>query len=103
MSVETSIRVRRASSSSLASEELKRRLLALVLAAVLLWYTALVVPSSVRPRAARSREDDERGGEVRGRVGCAAEAGRVTSESTARKSLREQVEELDWPEYICVD
>ena len=102
MNVETSIRVRRASPSSLASEELKRRLLALVLAAVLLWYTALVVPSNVRPRAVRSREDDERGGEVRGRVG-ESEAGRFTNESTARKSLREQVEELDWPEYICVD
>lgn len=98
MNVETSIRVRRAS-PSLASEELKRRLLALVLAAVLLWYTALVVPSNVRPRASRPREDDERGGEVRGRVGAPG-AERVANESTARKSLREQVEELDWPEYI---
>ncbi|HZT59465.1 MAG TPA: hypothetical protein VFA21_12715 [Pyrinomonadaceae bacterium] len=101
MNVETRIGVGRAP-SAFASEELKRRLLALVLAAVLLWYTAVAVPTGVKPRASRPREDDERGGEVRGRAG-ASESERITSESTAKRSLREQVEELDWPEYICID
>ena len=98
MTRESSIRLRHAP----AREELKRRLLALVLAAVLLWYTSLVVPSNVRPRAARPHEDDERGGEVRG-LACASEAERVATDSTAKEGALEQVEELDWPEYICLD
>ena len=73
----------------LGREELRRRLLALVLACVLAWYT-LVVPayaSAGSPR--RSEPDDEsRDGEVRG-FGPAAE-----------KSDSQAVEELDWPEYI---
>ena len=101
MTRESSIGVRRAH-ASLAREELRRHLLALVLAAVLLWYTSLAVPSGVKPRAARPREDDERGGEVRGRAG-ASEAERVSNESTAKGSARKQAEELDWPEYICLD
>ncbi|HST50548.1 MAG TPA: hypothetical protein VLJ61_00955 [Pyrinomonadaceae bacterium] len=101
MTRESSIRLRHAPATP-AREELKRRLLALVLAAVLLWYTSLVVPSNVRPRAARPHEDDERGGEVRGLTG-ASEAERVATDSTAKEGALEQVEELDWPEYICLD
>ena len=101
MTRESSIRIRHAQ-SALTREELKKHLLALVLAAVLLWYTSLVVPSNVRPRAARPHEDDERGGEVRG-LACASEAEKVATDSTAKEDARERVEELDWPEYICLD
>ena len=88
--------------SALTREELKRRLLALVLAAVLLWYTSLAIPTSARPHATRPHEDDERGGEVRD-LRDASEAERVATDSTAKECTREQIEELDWPEYICLD
>ena len=70
-------------------EELRRQLLALVLALVLVWYT-LVVPANA---AARSyvAPDGEEDGEVRG-VGGAVKA--------EEKVEPELVEELDWPEYI---
>ena len=56
-----------------AKEELTRRLLALVLAAVLVWYT-VVIPAnaSARSSAAPAPDDEGRDGEVRGRVGGAS-------------------------------
>ena len=85
-----SIEVRRA---SLTSDELKRHLLALILAAVLVWYTALAVPSRARTYTTRSLEGD---GEVRedGAASAFGEAEAVNANAGA------QVEELDWPEYI---
>jgi len=70
----------------LTREELTRHLLALVLAAVLAWYT-FVVPSNAHANVARTRSDDdaENGGEVR-----------FNSSEVA-------VDELDWPEYIYLD
>ena len=71
----------------LGREELRRQLLALVLACVLVWYT-LVVPAGA-PGARRFEPDDEgHDGEVRG----------VTPQSVKTDSAR--VEDLDWPEYI---
>jgi hypothetical protein len=100
-------------------EELTRRLLALVLAAVLVWYT-VVVPSGgpARSRAARTPDDEGRDGEVRegemrGRVGGARAGLRAYSIAGVKEEFasgpsgveaaRESVEELDWPEYIYPD
>jgi hypothetical protein len=71
----------------LGREELRRQMLALVLAFVLVWYT-LVVPASVVSPRRFEPEDEGHDGEVRG---------------IAQKSLKadsQPVEELDWPEYI---
>jgi hypothetical protein len=74
-----------------ASEEFRRQLLALLLAAVLVWYT-LVVPAPAYAKSYGGATPDDEGleGEVRG-VGGAVRPGRDESES---------VEELDWPEFI---
>ena len=94
-------------------EELKRHFLALVLAAVLVWYTALVVPTHAKTFAARTHDDEERDGEVRGPGGVASRYPRADSNADADEwfasgptpadSARESVEELDWPEYIFTD
>lgn len=68
-------------------EELRRHLLALVLACVLVWYTLVVPAGSAMPR--RFEPDDEgHDGEVRG------------VRPLKFKSEAERAEELDWPEYI---
>ena len=71
----------------LGAEELRRQLLALVLACVLVWYT-LVVPAGAVSARRFEPDDEERDGEVRGdrppRCGGAVQA----------------AEDLDWPEYI---
>jgi hypothetical protein len=69
-------------------EELRRQLLALVLAFVLVWYT-FVVPANAIARS-YATPDDEGDGEVRG-VGGASRDDKVEAESD---------DELDWPEYI---
>lgn len=118
MTRETDILGRRRAESP-ASEELRRRLLALVLAAVLVWYT-VVVPSGApaRSRAARVPDDEGRDGEVRGggvsgRVGGSPDAWRAYSIAGTKEgaefvppaveAARESVEDLDWPEYIYPD
>ena len=71
----------------LGREELRRQLLALVLACVLVWYTLVGPAGAASPR--RFEPDDEgHDGEVRG----------VTP--TAVKHEPRPVEDLDWPEYI---
>lgn len=102
-----------------AREELRRRLLALVLAAVLVWYT-VVVPSSAPARSYAARTPDDegrdgevRGGEVRGRVGGArADSGAYSIAGVkeefafgppAVEAAPESVADLDWPEYIYPD
>ncbi|HEX8719599.1 MAG TPA: hypothetical protein VF736_03065 [Pyrinomonadaceae bacterium] len=72
-------------------EELRRQLLALVLAFVLVWYT-LVVPAHASAGGARRFEpdDDSLDGEVRGLRPAAPPA----------KDDSRGAEELDWPEYI---
>ena len=68
-------------------EELRRQLLALVLAFVLVWYTLVVPAGAATPR--RFEPDDEgHDGEVRG----------FTPQSV--KTDSQPVEDLDWPEYI---
>jgi hypothetical protein len=66
-------------------DELRRQLLALVLAAVLVWYTFLV-PANASARSYNRMPSDDEGcdGEVRG-VGTHAE---------------KSADELDWPEFI---
>jgi hypothetical protein len=85
-----SLKVRR-SAAVPASEELRSQLLALVLAAVLVWYT-FVVPTHAAARSYGTVTPDDEGldGEVRG-VGGAAQSEKAESTS---------VEELDWPEFI---
>ena len=71
----------------LGREELRRQLLALVLALVLVWYT-LVVPAGAATARRFEPDDEGHDGEVRG----VAPRG-VKTES-------HPVEDLDWPEYI---
>ena len=71
----------------LGREELRRQLLALVLAFVLVWYT-LVVPAGPVSSRRTAPDDEGHDGEVRGvRPSCV-------------KSDSQRVEDLDWPEYI---
>ena len=112
MTSEMSIGVRRGARVP-TKEELKRHFLALVLAAVLVWYTALVVPAHAKTFAARTHDDEERDGEVRGPGGVASSDSRADSTDTTgvwfafgpmrAESARESVEDLDWPEYIFTD
>ena len=69
------------------AEEVRRQLLALVLALVLVWYT-LVVPAGAAGPRRPSPDDEGDGGEVRG----------VKSRTPARDSR--PAKDLDWPEYI---
>jgi hypothetical protein len=96
-----------------AREELRRRLLALVLAAVLVWYTAVVPAGAYTKNSAPRAPDDEgRDGEVRGHGDGAKADARAYSvsgvkgfafEQAAGEAARESVEDLDWPEYIYPD
>jgi hypothetical protein len=78
-------------------EELTHHLLALVLAAVLVWY-ALVVPANASAKrvAGQTPDDAEHGGEVRCKD-SAFDKGVSTEEAVV------PVDELDWPEYIYTD
>ena len=75
----------------LGREELRRQMLALVLAFVLVWYT-LVVPAHAGSRSSRSLAPDDEGsdGEVRD----------IGVTPPADKEEPQTVEEMDWPEYI---
>ena len=76
-------------------EELRRQLLALVLALVLVWYTFVVPANAAGSYTRNPADDDAPDGEVRG-VGGAARAENVKGE----KGGAESAEDLDWPEYI---
>jgi hypothetical protein len=114
MTREADIGAGRRAAAPVTREELTRRLLALVLAAVLVWYT-VVIPSGAHAKrpAAHVPDDEGRDGEVRGSVGGAPADLRARSVAAAQKgfafgpaggeSARESVEELDWPEYIYLD
>jgi hypothetical protein len=85
MTAALSLDVRRR--APLGREELRRQLLALVLAFVLVWYTLVVPAGSASPR--RFEPDDDGGdGEVRG------------VRPSGVKSNAQPPEDLDWPEYI---
>lgn len=85
MTATLSLDVRRR--APLGREELRRQLLALVLACVLVWYTFVVPASAASPK--RFEPDDEgHDGEVRG------------LQPQAAKSGSPPVEDLDWPDYI---
>jgi hypothetical protein len=68
-------------------DELRRQLLALVLACVLVWYT-FVVPAGTFTPSRPIYDDEGHDGEVRG------------VKPHGVKSNSERVEDLDWPEYI---
>ena len=69
--------------------------MALVLTAVLVWYTLVVPPYAPAPGM---RPDDEGlDGEVRRARGARAET------KDAAESFDVPVEELDWPEFIGLD
>jgi hypothetical protein len=80
-----------------ASEELRRQLLALVLAAVLVWYT-FVVPAHTSVGSYRGVTPDDEGldGEVRS-LGSAAWS---KKDEVKPKNEAKPVDELDWPEFI---
>ena len=90
-----------------SGEELRARLMALVLTAVLAWYTLVVPPyAPAQGRAWRPPEDEGADGEVRS--ARAGEKGQeLRFEISTRKPPAEApdvpVEELDWPEYIGLD
>ena len=71
----------------LGGDELRRQLLAFVLAFVLVWYT-LVVPAGTVSSSRPVRDDEGGDGEVRA----------VAPQSVKTES--QSVEDLDWPEYI---
>jgi hypothetical protein len=70
--------------------------MALVLTAVLVWYTLVVPPYAPAPRRALN-DDEGADGEVRHARGSFAETKAKTEASDV------PVEELDWPEYIGLD
>ena len=79
-------------------EELRARLMALVLTAVLVWYTLVVPPYAPAPRRAGMVPEDEGcDAEVRGREGAR------TLTKAAAVAADVPVEELDWPEFIGLD
>ena len=79
-------------------EELRARLMALVLTAVLVWYTLVVPPYAPAPRrAGLPHEDEGADGEVRRADGARA----ATKRSAEPDDV--PVEELDWPEFIGLD
>ncbi|HEX8285643.1 MAG TPA: hypothetical protein VF588_19970 [Pyrinomonadaceae bacterium] len=82
----------------LGREELRRQLLALVLAFVLVWYT-FVVPAGAGARSPRRFEPDDEGndGEVRGVNRVRGAGGAATP---AKTDARADGDDLDWPEYI---
>ena len=74
-----------------SGEELRRQLLALVLAAVLAWYTFVVPAHGGSRRPSRPTPDDEGlDGEVRGRDRAGPSGGEAAPPA----------EELEWPEFI---
>lgn len=88
-------------------EEFRARLMALVLTAVLVWYTLVVPPYAPAPRRAALPNDDEGAdGEVRSaRGGTKARESRVQTSNlkSSAEAPDVPVEELDWPEYIGLD
>lgn len=91
-------------------EELRARLMALVLTAVLVWYTLVVPPYAPAPsRAPRLPEDEGADGEVRNARGARAEAKtrdllfQISTRKSPAKAPDVPVEDLDWPEYIGLD
>ena len=87
-------------------EELRRQLLALVLALVLVWYT-FVVPAGASAGGYAAPDDEGHDGEVRGVGGASKGEGKgegkgeeKRGEKGEEKVKAESAEELDWPEYI---
>ncbi|HYH87519.1 MAG TPA: hypothetical protein VEX60_18840 [Pyrinomonadaceae bacterium] len=80
----------------LTKEELTSRLLALVLTAVLVWHTVLI-PPTLHAHARRTRRPSH-GGEERG-----AESRRGELLKGASSDAVESVDDMDWPEFICMD
>jgi len=79
-------------------EEFRARLMALVLTAVLVWYTLVVPPYAPAPsRAVLPNDDEGADGEVRQARSPRAGAKARTEPSDA------PAEELEWPEYIGLD
>jgi hypothetical protein len=89
------------------SEEFRARLMALVLTAVLVWYTLVVPPYASAPsRAPRVPEDEGTDGEVRSARAESKGQELIFQISTRKPSAGAPdvpVEELDWPEYIGLD
>lgn len=92
------------------SEEFRARLMALVLTAVLVWYTLVVPPyAPAASRASRVPEDEGADGEVRNARGSRAESKarelrfQISTLKPAAEAPDVPVEELDWPEYIGLD
>jgi hypothetical protein len=80
-------------------EEFRARLMALVLTAVLVWYTLVVPPYAPAPRrAGLPHEDEGADGEVRQARGAGTAETRAAAEAPDVP-----VEELDWPEFIGLD
>src|SRR5215210_2682302 len=92
------------------SEEFRARLMALVLTAVLVWYTLVVPPyAPAAVRAPRLPEDEGADGEVRAARGASAGAKardlkfQIPPRKVSGEAPDVPVEELDWPEYIGLD
>lgn len=91
-------------------EEFRARLMALVLTAVLVWYTLVAPPyAPAAARAPRLPEDEGADGEVRNARGARAGAKgqdllfQISPRKPKAEAAGVPVEELDWPEYIGLD
>lgn len=85
-------------------EEFRARLMALVLTAVLVWYTLVVPPYAPAPRrVALPNEDEGADGEVRNAPSETKGQDLKVQISNLNSSTDVPVEELDWPEYIGLD
>ena len=82
---------------TLTREELRGHLMAMVLTAVLVWYTLVVPPyPPAHVRAGLPPDDEEQDGEVR-----LARALRAVTKAAEAADV--PVDELDWPEFIGLD
>ena len=93
--------------SARTREEFRARLMALVLTAVLVWYTLVVPPYAPAPgRAVLPNDDEWADGEVRSARGeTKARKLRVQPPNLEASAEAPDVppDELDWPEYIGLD
>jgi len=89
-------------------ERLKRavrlRLLALVLAVALTWYTLNPAPGSVRSVVSEEEQPDERRREVKSRVaGFESNAMEPVMFESVSDPAVENIDDLEWPEVIEVN
>lgn len=88
---------------------MRLRLLALMLAFALTWYAVNPAPGPIRHRRRHGKRPDEKRREAKPSAGIAFSVAGVGRDSPAKarsppsESGAEDVDDLDWPEYISLD